>query len=66
MPILPRAVPFISQQVVLGCSTRKQAEPTMRSKPASSTPLWSLLQLLPPVPALPSISDGVCDWAVRS
>ena len=38
---------------------RKQAEQAIGIKPISSTPLWPLLQFLPPGPALASLSDGV-------
>jgi hypothetical protein len=38
--------------VLVQDTVRKQNEKTMESKPVSSTPLWLLLQLLSPVPAL--------------
>ena len=51
--------------VVLYKSTIKQPDlQAMRNKPVSSTPLWCLLQFLPPGPALPSPHDG--QWAVGS
>lgn len=44
-------------QVVVQRGIRKTAEYKPGSKTVSSTPLWSLLQLLPP--ALTSLGDGV-------
>jgi hypothetical protein len=43
--------PIHHGQAILGY-IEKQAEQAIRSKPVNSTPLWSLLQSLPHVPAL--------------
>ena len=50
--------------LVVLSSIRKQAEQAMRSKPVSSTPPWSLLQVLPLrflpcIPILTSLDDGL-------
>jgi hypothetical protein len=66
-PIVGGATPGL---VALG-SIRKQAEQARRSKPVSSTPPWSLHQLLPPsfcpvrVPVLTSFGDEQQCGSVR-
>lgn len=58
--VLPTVDSASPGKVILGC-TRNPAEQAIENKTIRNTPLWPLLQFLPPDPALSFWPDFICD-----